>query len=1498
MTITGLAIKRPILFIVFFLILGGASIFSYQRLTYELLPNLATPIITIYTAYPGASPEDVENSVTKKIEDASAGVGKSKKLIGSSSDNLSVVSIEFMAEANEDLAEQEVQRAVNGILSDLPNGVKAPVLEKFSVNDLPVLKLGVTAGMGETALYDLVNNQLRPRIAQVKGVGRVKILGGAPLEMEVLGNQEKLTSSGLSMAELSESIRASNLDYPAGNMEDRDARFGIRLSGKLTDSSQIEHLKIREYPDGSELSVKDVARVQTGHKEEEMRSRLDGRASIALFVNKQSGANAVQVAKDVKLELQHIEQEYSAEKVKFDIALDSSGFTLKAAHNVYEDLGIAVMLVALVMLLFLHSIRNAFIVMVSIPASLFSAFIMMYALDYSLNLMTLLAVSLVVGVLVDDSIVVLENIYRHLERGKSKRDAALDGRNEIGFAALSITLVDVVVFLPMSLVPGLVGSLIKEFSLVIVVSTLSSLVISFTLTPMIASRFARLEELSNRTLLGRAGGWIEGGIHALTEDYGRLLGWSLAHKWIIAVAAVSLLGGSLLLLTSNIVGTEFLPQADKGELSLFVDMQPGTGLTRTDSSVRAIENKLKTIPEITRTFSNIGYQNDGFDEKYDPGIATIDISLVPANKRTKSLTGLARELRVLSMQVEGVKARVSPIGLFGANEAPVQLLVTGIDRDSVARAANAILSGIRNVNGIVSPRLSAAPGKPEVSVVIDRDKMAKAGLTVESVGDALRLDIFGNDQLKFRQQGNEVDARLRLEEDQRNQTDQLLNYTFMNTNNQLVYLSQFAKVSLQSGPSTLERRNKRPSMLLLAQVTGRPVGDVGDDIRKVVQDLNISKGTSVLYEGDLELEDDSFNSLGTALLVSLILIYLIMVVLYNNWSHPFVLLFSIPLSISGALLALALNAKSLNVFSIFGLIMMMGLVVKNGILLVDKANDLLKDQDVPIPVRDALVAAGKIRLRPILMTTLAMVAGMLPLALAGGASAAFSSGMAWVLIGGLSSSMILTLVVVPVVYDAMSRLRDKFSILYRDMPRLKTGRTLLIFLLLAASLYNGNPVQAQEKAVQTLTKRSFTLKEAVAAGLKANPRIQLAALDTRKAAFGVKEAQSYLYPRAGAFAQYNRNILPAVFFLPDFSVNAASQIVFNEKSLQPINVSSLNAYDAAVNINIPLFNKEAAEDVKAAHLNKDLTDANMESDRWELADEIRKAYFDVLIAHKYQILMEASLNRSVLNLLDSRRLMEKGFADRNDTLNAWSNVQLMTLNNIKAETGIKQAENRLKFLLDIPLPEPVELTDNIDPQLMGEEKGYMRDTAGGQLTSRPDIKIMDGQRAIAKQQITMARSRYLPSLSLNGQYSFQSQADDFQFNGYNWPKSFFVGIQLTVPIFSGFLNDIKVKQSQLELEQILIRRTMLERQAGVEISNERLSIEEALQKMQLQLQIKTARRQALDFIRSRWQKGVAKYSEVADAELLIIQADNEYTQGLFDYLTAVSSYYKSTGYTF
>lgn len=1484
MKLTELAIKRPILFIVFYLVIAGLGMLGYSKLRYELLPELATPVVTITTIYPGGAPAEIENTVSKKIEDAISGVNKIKSVSTYSAENSSVVSIEFVADANPEKAIQDIQRAINKVLPELPSAVKSPTIESYSINSEPVLRIGTTANIPESQLYELLDKQIRPGISQLKNVGRVSLLGGSPREIKVAVDLDKLKAYGLGIDELTQAIERSNVEIPIGALKSTDGEFDVRTTGKAKDFEQLRMQPVRIFPDGSTIYVKDVASIKEGKKEATVINRVNGVTSIALLVNKQTGANAVEASKLVREHLTKLESLYANIGLKFSVIQDSSEFTLKAAHSVYFDFFVAVALVALVMLVFLHSLRNAITVLIAIPTSLLVAFIMMYIMDYSLNLMTLLAMSLVIGILVDDSIVVLENIYRHMEMGSERVKASLDGRSEIGFAAMSITLVDVVVFLPLAFVPGLVGSLIKEFSLVIVFSTLSSLMVSFTLTPMISSRFSKLTHLDGKNVFSRFALFFEKQIERLTSVYESVLAWSLNNKWKTVAISGIFLALTLSLIATGRVGSEFVPATDKGELSLLMTAPPGTRLSEMDRIIKSIEKRVGKVPEVAKQFTLVGYQSDGFGEKKGGNVASINISLVEAKDRNKSLAEIGRELKKIALQEAGVKVDVSTVGLFGTNAAPIQLLLHGNNRDTVFATAHKLLEGIRNVDGIVAPKLSVEETKPSLQVNIDRKKLGDLGLTVEGISKALRIAINGYEDMKFSKDGTDIDMRISLREENKANTTDVENIPFVNATGQTVYLKQFAEVKLATAPSMLERRNKQSSVMLLAKVTGRPTGDVGEDIKALVQKEPLPASVFLSYEGDLDLQNDAFGSLSIALVISLVMIYLIMVALYNNWAYPFVVLFSIPVGVGGSILALALVGRSINIFSIFGLIMMMGLVAKNAILLVDRANERLAEGD---SLYDALIDAGRTRLRPILMTTLAMVIGMLPLALSKGASSEMISSLAWVLIGGLTSSMFFTLVLVPVVHYSITQLIQK-----QTREKIMKGNKI-ITIILVFLLGGGQVVNAQSNETKEDLVISLSIEQAVDLGLSKNKTIKATELSTLKSQYATKEIQANLYPEINATMSYVRNIKPAVFFFPRVGVSPTGELAIDDSEMMTVNASSKNYFNTVIDLQLPLFNSELQEGIKLSKLNTELTKVNREVAKWELAYEIRKAYYNVLLAKLNKDLVGKAIERAEQTLNDTRVLYRNGVVLVSDTLNVYINVQVQKSNLYMINNQIIQATNYLKDLIGISLDNELILTDAIDESFLSGQ--ILVHQSALSFLGRPDVKQNTSHQALAKKQIDLDKSRKLPSLNFISQYQIQAQSDNFKFRKYDWPQSFFIGIQLSIPIFNGFKHDRKAKQSFIELQELKIAEEQLADKALLEYKNAEGDFKEAFSKMRINKKIIQATENSLELVNDRYQKGVGRYQDVLDGQFNVVKSNNAYNKAVYDAYIALIAKKKALG---
>lgn len=1026
MKLAEISIKRPSLIIVIFTILTLGGLLSYFSMGYELIPKFEVNVVTVSTVYPGASPTEVETTVTKKIEDAVSSLENVKKIESKSYESLSMVLITLNAGTDTDLALNDAQRKINAILSDLPDDVKTPSLQKFSLSDLPIITAGATSSLSSTEFYDLLDKKIQPLLSRVPGVAQVNLIGGREREIKVNLDKNKLEAYGLSILQVQQVILASNLDFPTGNVKTRENSTIIRLSGKYKSIQELANLVISN-KDGAQVRLKDVAFVEDSEKDVEKIARIDQKPAILIQVMKQSDANAVEVSELVHKKVKEIEQTYAAQNVKVNIVNDSSTFTLAAADGVMHDLFLAVILVALVMLLFLHSIRNAFIVMVSIPASLIATFIGMALLGFTLNLMSLLGLSLVVGILVDDAIVVLENIYRHMEMGKNRIRAAYDASAEIGLTVSGITLVIVVVFLPIALSTGLVANIIAEFCLTVVIATLLSLFASFTIVPWLSSRFGKLEHLTGKNAFERFILWFEKQLTKFTHWVSDLLKACLksAKTKIMTVAIV----GIVFILSfglTNFIGGEFMPKIDKGEFLVQIELPKDASIEQTNFMTQRAENFLAQQPEITKLITTVGQQSNGFGGLQATAYQSeIDVILVDKEQRSENSFVYAAQIKnKLSEILVGAKIKTVPVGLMGAEQAPLALVVTGPDLKSINEFAKKAMAELRTIPGATEIRLSSEGGKPEINVSIDRDKMASLGLDVQTVGAAMQTAFSGNTDGKYRAGDNEYDINIRLNQADRSNIDDVRSLKFINNQGQEIKLSQFATITEETGPSFLERRDKARSVTIEAQTVGVPTGTVAQQWEAKFSKIERPNGVNYLWSGDMEMQTEGFGTLGIALLAAIILVYLVMVALYDSFVYPFVVMFSVPLAIIGVLVILALTNNSLNTFTILGMIMLIGLVAKNAILLVDFANQRKAAGE---NTYNALIQANHARLRPILMTTIAMVFGMLPIALASGAGAEMNNGLAWVVIGGLISSLFLTLIFVPVMYSIFDGLIYRFN---------------------------------------------------------------------------------------------------------------------------------------------------------------------------------------------------------------------------------------------------------------------------------------------------------------------------------------------------------------------------------------------------------------------------------------------------------------------------------------
>ena len=1027
MNITEISIKRPSLIIVLFSVFTLLGFIGYKNLSYELMPDFNQPVVVIKTVYPGAEPNEVETSVSRKIEDALSNLEGVDYLVTKSLPNASIIIANLKYGTDLDKSMQDAQRYIDNIRKDLPQDILSPVMSKVSPNDLPIMSISAASDLSATEFYQKMKDDYLPQIQQIKGVAEITVLGGEEREIQVKINQDKLKLYKISMVQVVEAINRSGLDLPAGKVQTEKESNSVRLTGKFTSIEDIKNVQVAMPVLGSPVYVKDIADVIDGVKETTSISRYNGKNGIGLMLKKQGDANAVDVSKAVREKFQSIEQQNASSGVKFIIADDSTDNTIAAVNSVVFDLILAVLLVSLVMLLFLRSFRNSLIVLVAIPTSLVTAFAVMWLLGYTLNLMTLLAMSLIIGILVDDATVVLENIQKHLDKGKDKRSAALDGRMEIGFAALSITLVDVVVFLPILFLQVFVADMLKQFSVVVITSTLTSLLVGFTLTPWMASRIGKKEDLQPTNFFNRFLLWFEIQLENFNEWYGRRLEWVLSHKLAFTGIVIVLFVMTLGIMKQGIIGKELISTGDQGKFRMALEFDKSTSIHQNNLIAQMIETYIIQHPEVATVFSNIGGPSTGIGSLGVGSANKTEFTIQLKSK--KELNNLPTETFMKNLREElkskfpSINYSMAALGLI-PRSAPIEITLSGSNLDLVMKTGDELKTVIEKIPGADNVRLSVEAGSPEYKIIPDKDKMQRLGLTTAYIGLNLRTSFTGNDDATLTENGTEYPVRIWLDEFSRQNFEDVQQLSIINPMGIPVDVSQFASVEQDNSPSLLERKDRQPAVTLTADALGRPSGTVADDVVAYLKENPLPNGIQMTWGSDIKRQDDSFGALGSVLLISFLLIYLIMVALYDSFVYPFVVLFSIPVATIGAFFALNLSLSNLSLFALLGLIMLMGLVVKNAILIVDFTNQLKAEGK---HFKEALIIAGKGRMRPILMTTLSMVVGMLPIAMATGTAAEWKNGLAWVIIGGLLSSLIMTVFLVPMVYYLVDTAKEKLN---------------------------------------------------------------------------------------------------------------------------------------------------------------------------------------------------------------------------------------------------------------------------------------------------------------------------------------------------------------------------------------------------------------------------------------------------------------------------------------
>jgi hydrophobic/amphiphilic exporter-1 (mainly G- bacteria), HAE1 family len=1088
MWLTTLALRRPVFI---WMVVGALIVLGLRALTamqVELNPHVDFPFISIQTAYPGAGPAEVETAVTRVIEDAVAGVNGVKLVASRSQNAYSIVNVEFKAGVSSHVAASDLRERIAAVRAELPRDVKQPVLVRFDVNTQPVLSYGLTGRRSLRDVREIANNVIKPRLARLPGVGEVSLVGGELREIRVDVDKARLDAYGLDVLQISAQLKAANLNAPVGRIVERDREYDVRVIGEFLDVQSIATTRLH-LTGGSTIRLSDVANVHDGTAERREISRVNGTEAVALIVRQASDANTLKVAHAVREEMSRLRAELPAD-VGWVVNQDASAEVEQVVADFMFSLVLGSALAVLVVFLFLRSLHGTLIVAITIPTSILATFLPMYFLGFSINTITLLALSLSVGILVDDSIVVLENISRHLVRGEGPVEAAINGRQEIGSAAVTITLVDVVVFLPLAFMEGITGQFFWPFGLTVGCATLASLFISFTLTPLLAARWYRPRR--DLAAVHDAGGYSSRPRPRLSSLYGKALQGGLRFRGIVVYAGT----GVLLLLVAVLVASifplmaglvawiatplfvlmgllmlrpyrrvgwaitagaavtvlaavalasggrpvllfRFAPGQDQGQVQVTGEMPAGSSLDRTLAAAKRVEQAAEVLPDVESVLTtvgrssvsawgleNVGPQHFAVRLKLRPKVSLAD-SLNPfantSRMRRRSDTDVADDLRSRIASIPATDNKVSAQSGFYAVGRPLQVNILGRDDDELAALGARVLAAFKAEPGVLNADLSTRPGDPEQRIIVDREKAASQGLSIARLAGVMRGSLEGDDGNLYREDDREYVLRVRLSDSDRSDTRMLPGIVVKGsasgpedgTGVRGVRLADVARVTDAVGPARLDRIDRQRMVSITADVApGYAPGNLQVALNGRLSAMDLGANTWK-WDGENRIVLEEGQYVAAALALSIVLVYILMAALFESLAYPLVIMCSLPQALVGAVVGLSVAGHALTIVSMVGIIMLMGLVTKNAILLVDctvtlRARGLSRDQ--------AIIEAGRTRLRPILMTTLAMVLGMLPTALQMGRGSEFRAPLATAVIGGLILSTMLTLLVIPCVY--------------------------------------------------------------------------------------------------------------------------------------------------------------------------------------------------------------------------------------------------------------------------------------------------------------------------------------------------------------------------------------------------------------------------------------------------------------------------------------------------
>ncbi len=1456
--------------IVSFMVLGAVSM---TRLGIDLFPEVNFPFVNVSVVYPGAGPEEVETLVTRPIEDAVAGIAGVKRVVSTSTEGFSRVGVELRLEVDPQAAAAEVREKVAAIRERLPEQIKDPTIQRFDVAALPIATYAVGSDLPSDVTRRMVEDDLKPLLGQIDGVAAVEVNGGEVRELHVDLDPRRLEALNLPLTEVAAKLAADNLDVPGGQIKRDGQAVSLRTQGQYESAAEIENVILRS-AGGSTVRVKDVGTVVDGYEDRLSTTRLDGADAVSFSVRKQSGANTVDVQTKVDAALAKAAPAFPQLRIK-TVHTDADAIK-ENVNDVRGHIIFGGFMAVLVIFVFMRDWRSTLITALALPTSVIATFFFMYVIGFTINMMTLMALSLVIGILIDDAVVVRENIYRHMEMGEDPMTAAQRGTSEIGLAVMATTFTILAVFLPVGFMTGLVGQFFKSFALTIAFAVAISLLVAFTLDPMLSSRFVRFIPLEERTRT-RFGRFLEGvGAYydRLDHQYHRLLGWAIEHPWKIVTTAAVVFFASMS--TLAIIGTEFVPVEDRGEFVVNIEVPPGTSFEQTVAYVADVEKTVKAMPEVRQIFSTVGVEGN-------PLKAALRVKAGKKHERERGLLALKDDMRTRLQQIPLLKMTVAdPEFMQGAPaEAPLNVFVRGDDMLELQRLNEEIVAKVKGVPGAVDVDSSLETGQPEMAARVNRELAADLGFDVGTVAMQLRGMVEGIVPTRLREDEKEYDIRVRLAPEFRNDFEAIARTPLYSQTGAVVRARDIVRLEPEVGPTSIDREQRVRQAKIGIQLADRPLGDVTADVSRVMAGIPMPPGFEWGFAGDVEMMQESAAAMGLALLLAIAFIYIVLASQFESFLEPFLIMISLPLALVGALLAILLTGKNLGMPAMIGVVMLMGLVTKNAILLVDLTNQYVKEG---MNVRDAILKAGPIRLRPILMTTIAMILGMLPSAMASGEGSEFRAPISIATIGGLNTSTLLTLVVVPVAYLLLARMVERVKS-WRAQPSASVpqavrvaGVVLLVamvgWLLSATSAFAQPNVVGTNLQVRPAETVTLTFTQALERALSANEGLKVAKERVVETQARVQESKTNFLPQVSL----GYNYLPSQRF-PVIRIPAG---VFGPEE-QTFQAAFSRENSMQLFINQPIYTGgrlNSAYGITTSSL--DASKLELDRTRQEIEYRVVETFYAALMNERGVAVADEQVRLTERQLELAKARFEGGTVARLDVLQAEVELANAKARRIQSRAQVDTSIQALRGVLSMPQTQVLKLEGSLDEPVVGQARAVL----DSELPKRPDLQAYTARRHAAEYASNLAQSEWKPSLSFTGNMQYQQDGLNNFLSRDN--QSYTFGLSVNVPLFAapGAAARRGIAQSQMRQAEHGLRYA---------IDNARLELESAWTALESSAEVVATQEKALELARESvsiaqvsYENGVITSAELNDAQVRLLQTEYLLMQAKYSRITAAA----------